>query len=302
MTVAVTGGTGFVGRAVLEEAAARGLALRALTRRAQDPAPGLEWVRGDLGDTDALARLVRGAQAVLHIAGVVNAADPAEFIEGNVQGTRRLVEAAQAAGVTRFVLVSSIAAREPDLSQYGHSKREGERIVEASGLDWTIIRPPAVYGPRDTELFQLFRTARWGIVPIPPRGRTSVIHVADLARLLIAMLPGGEGVSGHVFEPDDGRAGGWSHREFALAIGAALGRRVWAIRVPPGVIMGGAGLDRLARGGGAKLTPDRARYLVHPDWVCDPARAVPGHLWQARIALPEGLGDTATWYRNEGWL
>jgi nucleoside-diphosphate-sugar epimerase len=225
---------------------------------------------------------------------VVSSADADGFLEGNVRGTARLVAAAQTAGVGRLVLVSSLAAREPALSAYGDSKREGERIVEASGLDWTIVRPPAVYGPRDTELFQLFRAAKWGVVPMPPAGRNSVIHVGDLARLLLALVPGGPGVTGGVFEPDDGREGGWPHGEFARAIGRAVGRRV--------LFTAAARLDRLLRGAGAKLTPDRARYMLHPDWACSPDRRVPATLWSPRIPTDEGLAATAAWYRAAGWL
>jgi len=302
MVVAVTGGTGFVGQAVLDEAAARGLAVRALTRRARPPAPGVEWVRGDLADVAALDELVHGAQAVLHIAGVVSSADEAGFVEGNVRGTQRVVAAARGAGVTRFVHVSSLAAREPGLSIYGRTKREGERIVEASGLDWTIVRPPAVYGPRDTEMFQLFRAARWGVVPMPPAGRSSMLHVADLARLLLALLPGGGTLPAQTFEPDDGRDGGWPHRELAHAIGRAVGRKIVSPRVPAPLFSAAARLDRLLRGEGAKLTPDRARYMLHPDWVCSADRRVPPALWQPRIPTPDGLRTTAEWYRAKGWL
>ncbi len=302
MVVAITGGTGFVGQAVLEEAAARGLAVRALTRREQPPAPGVEWVRGDLADVTALGQLVEGARAVLHIAGVVSSADADGFIEGNVRGTERIVVAARSASVPRFVLVSSLAAREPDLSAYGSSKREGELVVEASRLNWTIVRPPAVYGPRDTEMFQLFRAAKWGIVPMPPAGRNSIIHVADLARLLLALLPGGPAISGQMFEPDDGRTGGWSHGELAGAIGAAMGREVLSPRVPARLFTAAARLDRLVRGEGAKLTPDRARYMLHPDWTCSPVRNVPESVWRPRIGTTEGLRATAEWYRRQGWL
>jgi len=193
LTLAVTGGTGFVGQAVIDEAGRRGLPLRVLARREQAPREGVEWVRGELADGAALARLVEGAEAVLHVAGVVNTPDPMGFHLGNVAGTEALVEAAKAAGVARFVFVSSLAAREPGLSKYGESKRDAEDVVQASGLDWTIVRPPAIYGPRDREILDMFRAARWGVVPMPPNGRASMIHVDDLARLQrtrIALGPG----------------------------------------------------------------------------------------------------------------
>lgn len=141
MTIAVTGATGFVGQALLDRAAKAGIAVRALTRRAQEPRPGVEWIKGDLDARAALTRLVSGAEAVIHVAGVVNAPDAAGFEHGNVTGTLNVIEAALAAGVPRFVCVSSLSAREPDLSAYGASKARAERLVMASGLDWTIIRP-----------------------------------------------------------------------------------------------------------------------------------------------------------------
>ena len=307
MTIAVTGATGFVGRAVLDEAAERGTEVRALTRREQEPSAGVEWVRGDLADESALARLVEGARVVLHIAGVVNSHDEAGFVEGNMRGTERLVSAARDSGVARIVLVSSLAAREPGLSVYGRTKRAGERIVEESGLAHTIVRPPAVYGPRDTEMFQLFRAARWGIMPIPAAGRLSLINVADLARLLVTLVEE-EGArqgprQGRTFEPDDGRPGGWSHVELARAIGTAVGRsRVWTPRLSSPLLETAARFDTRLRGVKAKLTSDRARYIAHPDWVCSRARGVPAEIWTPRVFTPEGLRQTAAWYRQEGWL
>src|SRR5690606_402074 len=161
VTIAVTGATGFVGCALREAAAAQGAEIRALTRRPQGKAPGVEWVRGDLHDRKALVRLVANAEAVIHVAGVVNTPDPMGFHLGNVEGTMALVEAAVAARVPRFVFVSSLAAREPQLSKYGASKRHAEKVVAASGLDWTVVRPPAIYGPRDREMLELFKLAKW---------------------------------------------------------------------------------------------------------------------------------------------
>jgi len=302
VTLAVTGGTGFVGQAVIDEASRRGLPLRALARREQAPSEGVEWVHGDLADRAALARLVDGADAILHVAGVVNTPDPMGFHLGNVAGTEALIDAAKAAGIERFVFVSSLAAREPGLSKYGKSKHHAEELVQASGLNWTIVRPPAIYGPRDREILDMFRSATWGVVPMPPDGRASMIHVDDLARLLLALAPSWPGVLRRTFEPDDGRPGGWSHGELATAIGEAVGRRVWAPAVPAKVMRAGAWLDRRLRGTRAKLTPDRIGYMIHPDWVSDPDRAPPPELWRAAIATAEGLQSTARWYREQGWL
>lgn len=300
--LAVTGATGFVGRALLEQTCRRGIPVRALARREQAPCEGVEWLRGDLADEEALGRLVMGASAVLHIAGVVNTPDPMGFHVGNVTGTETLVEAARKAGVRRFIFVSSLSAREPGLSAYGRSKRQAEEVVQASGLEWTIVRPPAIYGPGDREMLELFRAARWGLVPMPPPGRASVVHVADLARLLLALVPASNLTEGRIFEPDDGRAGGWSHRELAEAIGAAVGRRVWVPHLPQQALLLAARLDRLLRGDRAKLTPDRVGYMSHPDWVCSSADVPPSALWRAEVPTEEGLAETARWYRSAGWL
>lgn len=300
--LAVTGATGFVGQSVLEQAARSGVEVRALTRREQPPREGVEWVRGDLNDGPALKRLLSGAGVVLHIAGVVNAPDMAGFHEGNVTGTLNVVNAALAGGVERFIHVSSLSVREPQLSDYGTSKRKGEMIVKASSLDWTVVRPPAIYGPRDTEMFELFKLAKTGIIPLPPGGRASVIHVSDLARLLIALIPGGEDVTSQTFEPDDGTPGGWDQVALARAIGTAMGRRVWPLPLPRWLLEWAAKLDRLIRGDKAKLTADRVSYMSHPDWTVSESARPPASLWEPQVETAIGLHATAAWYKEEGWL
>ena len=303
MKIAVTGGTGFVGSHALELALAEGRAVQALTRRvAATEGPQPQWIPGTLADPAALARLCEGADAVIHIAGAVNVPTRADFAKANIAGTQAVVDAAQAAGVRRLVHVSSLAAREPDLSDYGWSKAGAEQVVRASALDWTIVRPPAIYGPRDADMFEMFRAARWGVLPVPPRGSASIIHVADLARLLLASAQGGAELTGALFEPDDGRAGGWLHGDLARAIGAAMGRKLWAPALPGTLLKSAARIDRLLRGDKARLTPDRARYMVHPDWVSSAENAVPANLWTARIATDVGLVQTADWYRSQGWF
>jgi len=308
--IALTGATGFVGQAVLETALAAGYAVRALTRRTQPERGGVDWVGGDLGNVAALGELMHGVEAVLHVAGVVNAPDAAGFEEGNVTGTLNVIEAAIGAGVRRFVHVSSLSAREPELSVYGASKAKAEKFVMASPLDWTMVRPAAIYGPRDKDMFELFRAARWGVMPMPKDGRASMIHVEDLARLLVALLPPGEslddevlgGASGRIFEPDDGKPQGWDHFEMALAIGWAMGRRPRVIGMSHAMLNRVARLDNFLRGPRAKMTLDRAAYLSHPDWVASPEAAVPAALWQPRIETREGLKATAQWYREQKWL
>ena len=300
--VALTGGTGFVGKATLAALDRAGYAVRALARTVPEATSSAQWVRGDLADRAALAQLVDGAEAVIHVAGLTTAHDPAQFEQANVAGTLALIEAAAKAGVRRFVLVSSLSAREPQLSAYGASKERAERLVMASGLDWTIVRPPGVYGPWDIDYLEMFKLAKLGFVPVPPPGRSSLIHVQDLAELLAALVPAGEHGTQRLFEPDDGHTGGWTHRELARVIGWAVGRRPFVMQLSSRMLARAARADRLIRRSRARLTADRVGYMTHPDWLAREELAVPGAIWRPRISTREGLKATARWYREKGWL
>jgi uncharacterized protein YbjT (DUF2867 family) len=301
LNIAITGATGFVGGRLLELALGSGHHIRALTRRPQPEREGVTWVDGSLDDPESLDRLVEGSNAVIHVAGVINARDAAGFEAGNVTGTAAIVEAAQLARIDRFVHVSSLAAREPELSMYGASKARSEQLVASAPLDWAIVRPPAVYGPGDRETLELFRMAKAGIVLLPPKGRLSVIHVDDLGRLLL-VLAGPGAPTGLTIEPDDGTKGGWSHQQFAKALASGFGRKAVTFSAPRTLISLGATIDRWLRGENAKLTPDRAAYFCHPDWVSDPSMTVPPELWKAAIETTKGIADTARWYEQGGWL
>jgi nucleoside-diphosphate-sugar epimerase len=289
--IAITGGTGFVGSRVLDLA---NTPVRALARRPQPAREGVTWVAGDLADRAALDVLCEGAEAVIHIAGVVSAPTQAAFDAGNVAGTAAVLAAAERAGVKRFVHVSSLAAREPGLSMYGRSKAAAEALVEASGLDWVIVRPPGVYGPADLEMLDIYRLAARGFAVVPP-GRISLIHVDDLATALLALAGGGPSHS--ICEIDDGAAEGYSHREFAAGIGAAQGRRLRFIPLPVSMLRVGA-----AVGVSAKLTRDRAAYIAHPDWVARGGNAALRQLWAPQFDLAAGVADTIAGYNARGWL
>ena len=300
MKLAITGGTGFVGSHLIERALAAGHQLRALTRRPQPARLGVTWVEGALDQPSSLARLAEGCVAVVHVAGVING-DRDAFARGNIAGTEAMVGAAAQAGIDRFIHVSSLAAREPKLSVYGWSKCVSEEPVIAAAGDWTILRPPAIYGPRDREMLELFRLARRRVVPLPPGGRISVIAVEDLCGLILACLDGPVSFQ-RTYEPDDAREGGWTTAELARAIGDAVGRRVLPLPIPRTALLLGARADRLVRGDAAKLTRDRVDYFCHPDWTASPQCRPPAELWRPEIDTRAGLAATARWYRAEGWL
>jgi nucleoside-diphosphate-sugar epimerase len=153
-------------------------------------------------------------------------------------------------------------------------------------------------------MLDLFRAAKWGVVPLPPGGATSIIHADDLARLLVGLAASNAAPTRHqTYEPDDGREGGWSHKELAAAIGRAMGRpAVFAPHLPKSVLEAAAAADRLMRGPKAKLTADRVGYMCHPNWVARSDRKPPSGLWQPTITGEEGLKVTAEWYAREGWI
>ncbi|HCB76428.1 MAG TPA: epimerase [Sphingomonas bacterium] len=299
MILAITGGTGFVGKRLIDRALVAGHRVRALTRRPQAAREGVEWIAGALDTPDALRDLATGAEAVVHVAGVVNAPDKAGFVAGNVTGTQAVAAAAKAVGVPRFVHVSSLSAREPALSTYGWSKAEGEAAVLAAIPGAAVVRPPAIYGPGDMEMLELFRLAKKGVVPLPPPGRFSTIHVDDLADLLLALVASN---AAGVFEADDEAPMGWSHVDFARALGRAVNKRVVPISTPRALLMLSARIARAVQGDRAKLTPDRAAYFSHPDWVVRADRRPPPALWRPAIATEPGLAATAEWYRAAGLL
>ncbi len=304
MKIAITGATGFVGTHLLRHATGAGHDVRALTRRPQPLTPHVEWVEGAIDPAAGLDRLVEGCDAVIHVAGAINAPSRDAFAACNIDGTTAMIEAVKTAGIRRFVHVSSLAAREPQLSDYGWSKAQSEHRVEISDLDWSIVRPPAVYGPGDREMLELFRMAAKGVILLPPAGRLSLIEVGDLARLLVAAATTDDRtLLRKTYEPDDGTPRGMSHRDFAKMLGRAVGRP-GALPLPvPGAILSMASrIEKLARGDKAKLTEDRVRYFCHPDWVARRPLTPPVRLWTPEVTAQDGLAATAAAYREIGWL
>ena len=304
--VAVTGATGFVGPHLVSALARRGLKLRLLVRR-WSPLPSLpgveaEIVQGDLADEGALRRLVDGADVVIHAAGLIKARSPADFMAVNVAGTARLSALAPQA---RFVLLSSLAAREPQLSAYAESKREAEQAVAGRVGPWLAIRAPAVYGPGDRETLAYFRAASRGVAPRPWRNdaRLALIHVEDLAEALAAAVERPPPDS--VYEIDDGREGGYGHGDMAVAAGAALGRRVFSLPVPRIAMeaVGWANGLRQALGGAAQiLTRAKVGELFHTDWTVHDRRLAAAIGFRPRHDLNSGFRETVLWYRRQGWL
>jgi nucleoside-diphosphate-sugar epimerase len=313
MRVAVTGATGFVGSHVIRRLTASGHYVRILARRmpitALTPEKPLEVVLGDLDDQPALRRLVSGVDAVIHVAGVVKARGAEEFDKVNVEGTRHVAAAlAEVSPEIRVIHVSSLAAREPGLSPYCRSKRGGEEAIQAlpNPTRLTIIRPPAVYGPGDPEIFPLFKAASLGICLCPAaRGaRLSLIHGADLAAAITAAAEA-PALSGLVYELDDGRAGGYAWDEIRAVLSAVLARPVRMVRLPRPVstaIACGVELHRRLAGSLTALSLAKVPELYHADWVARGPRLETATGWKPSFDLTKGFADTLAWYRAIGWI
>lgn len=307
-TIALTGATGFIGGHILAEARARGHRVRALTRRPAAASlhdEGVHWVRGSLADNDALRTLVGPADVVIHCAGLVKAVRPAHFFDANEAAVRALLHAVQAREGHRAPLLhmSSLAAREPHLSDYAASKAAGEQVLmKTSGQPWAIVRPPAVYGPGDLEILKLFKSLRYGVGLLPGgrENRTSVVYVEDLARFACDWVEVSARPTGEILEADDGAAGGYRLGDIYAEAARVLNRQVRMVEAPAGLLTMAAQINTaMARltGRAAMLTPGKVRELRHRDWICRPNDAFRGH-WQPRVKLRDGLEATFAWYRR----
>lgn len=303
--VAVTGATGFLGRHLVHALARDGWTPRVLVRR--DPVHPLwrdieiEVVAGDLKTPGALDRLSDGAEVVVHAAGLIKAASLEGFNAVNRDGARAAALAAKATGA-RFVLVSSLAAREPGLSNYAASKRAGEDAVLEAYPEALIVRPPAIYGPGDTETLALFElAAKSPILPVlSPESRVAMIHVHDAAAQLANFC--GNPVSGLV-ELSDVRRDGYTWTEIMSTAGAVMGAKPRLVRLPDGALtLAGTLADAWSS---ASRTPlvfgsGKARELLHANWSLSSAPMSEGV--PSVFGLVDGFAHTVDWYRTEGWL
>jgi nucleoside-diphosphate-sugar epimerase len=303
-TIAVTGATGFAGRHAVAELLKRGHRIVALARhpaRAGLPAE-VDIVEGDLEQAAALAKLVRGADTVVHLAGAITAVQPGDYFRYNTFPTRALAEAAVRAGVRRFVFASSLAAREQELSSYGASKFAAEQALRQfdGSLSTIMLRAPAIYGPGDRGTLPLIRELTHGVAMIPGRraARFSLLYVEDFARIL------GDAVASDaagLLDVCDGTPGGYGWDDLIAIAGEAEGRTIRPVFLPKPLVAGVAflagGIARLT-GKPGMVNPGKVNELYHRDWV---ARG-PGWPLASPITFARGYPETLAWYRAAGWL
>jgi nucleoside-diphosphate-sugar epimerase len=303
-TVALTGATGFIGSRLARILRQAGWQVRALVR----PLTGtgrladlnVTWVTGTLEDSQSLTALVTGADAVVHCAGAVRGAKEADFRRVNVTGVERIVTAARRQSpAPHFLLISSLAAREPQLSAYAASKRDGERALQnqAGTMPWVILRPPAVYGPGDREILPMFRWMMRGIAFFtgPGSARFSLLYVDDLATAVACLLEQRDNVRGATFELHDGRQDGYSWNDIVSTVRELRRSPVIRVRVPLLWLKLAAALNEgIARlfSLSPMLTLGKIRELSHPDWVASNQAIYLATGWQPSVPLEQGLCRT----------
>lgn len=296
--VALTGATGFVGRALLDRFLEGGRPVRCLVRNpssyeAESPA---RVITGDLDNQSALDELVAGAETVVHCAAALGGMARGDLHRINVIGTARLARAAEKAGVRRYILASSLAAREPGLSDYAATKRAAEQAARNAGdrMQVVTLRLPAIYGPGDRNTAPLMQAMQMGLLPEPGRdARFSLLYVDDAADALAAAV-GASGDPSGVYEVSGGgEACSW--RSLAAAASRVCGRRVRLVATPRPVADLAADLSGFTArmtGRPSIFTRGKVRELFHPDWTVSDDAYTRATGWRAGMSLERGLTRT----------
>lgn len=300
LSIAITGATGFIGAVLLRHLVDQGFHVRALYRPTSTPSPNqtdsVQWQPGNLDDIESLRALVAGVDAIVHCAGAVRGTSLEQFEETNTTGVTHLLEVAVEQEVPRFLLMSSLAAREPALSAYAASKKSGETALLKfqDRISCDILRPPAVYGPGDREMLPLLKLIKRGIVPIigGKDARFSLIYVDDLAAAVSCLLKSDYTPKNSCFELHDGHPDGYTWRQIVTLATKLNGKKPHCLAIPRFLLQIIALLNAsLARLFGYRpmLTPGKVRELFHPDWACDNTAISEATDWQPRILFSEGM-------------
>jgi len=318
--ILVTGGTGFVGSHLVEKLLARGQSVRCLVRPASAkrrlPA-GVERAVADLAGGQGVAEALDGVDLVFHLAGVTKALSPDGYYAGNARATETLARALAGRPV-RLVHVSSLAAIGPSLdgqpvqedapphpvSTYGKSKLEGERIVRRLVSDAVIVRPPAVYGPRDTDIFQILKAVAQGLVLEIAGGERwfSAIYVEDLVDGLWAAANAAN-AAGRAYFLAYRKPASW--QELGATAARLMGRRPLTLRIPLVVARSIGFFGEVwshIRRNPAIISREKVAEACYRFWTCDCARAAAELGFEAPTPLETGLAKTLAWYKEAGWL
>jgi nucleoside-diphosphate-sugar epimerase len=327
MRAFITGANGFLGSHLVDRLIERGDEVHVLVRKTSN----LQWLigkdvrfhYGDVsGDGKGLREALQEADVLFHVAGVLKAHRPQTYYEVNAQGTANLLETCLEVrpDIRRVVVVTSLAAHGPNsgdgaareedechpLGDYGKSKRDQELVAlkYAGRLPVTIVRPPAIYGPRDDQILTFFKMVRRGLALLPGDGRgvLNMTHVQDVVTGMLLAAEHPKAV-GEIFFVGGERNHTWT--EAAEAIAGALGRKALKLRVPGAVVYAVCGaaeaLGRLLKRT-FTLNLAYARNFLQRNWALDISKAVRLLGYRPAFSLADGARDTARWYFEEGWL
>jgi nucleoside-diphosphate-sugar epimerase len=326
MKALVTGASGFIGSHLVELLLQKNYSVRCLLRRTSS----MSWLKGlpieimygDVFEEAGLADAVRDVDVIYHSAGLTKAKTKEEYFRANAGGTRKLLEAARrfAPGLRRFVLISSQTAAGPSSSKtpitenvpshpittYGRSKQKAEEICLefASHFPVTITRPPAVYGPRDKDIFEFFKTMSKGLQPVVGFGEKyiSLIHVTDLVRGIV-MAGESERSAGETYFISSKDVYGW--KQIGGITRRVLGRGALTLRIPEAgvyVIAAFAEFFGLFSPKPVLINFEKARDMVQDYWTCDASKARRDFGFEQEISLESGIQQTVAWYKEKGWL
>ncbi len=297
--VLLTGATGFIGQHLQKKLQSEEMDVMAVvrpsSRHKNSLLPGTGKILAELDDANQLASAITSSSAIIYCAGSVRGRNLEDFDAANISGVRAIVNAMNHAksGVP-LLLISSLAASRPQVSDYANSKFLGEQeVVGHADFPWTILRPPAVYGPGDKEMLPILKMARkgWIMPPGPRQQRLSLIHVDDVASAVMAWLKSWKNCNQSTYTLDDGHSGGYDWPEIAQTASPGGYRRV---NIPAWVISSAGHINlTLSRmlGYAPMLTPGKARELTQDHWVCNNTALSEATGWNPEINLAQGINS-----------
>ncbi len=324
MKALITGATGFIGSHLAKELLERGYEVTCLVRKTSD----LKWlsgldiklIEGNCSDRASLNNCVKGKDYIFHLAGLIKTNCTEDFYSVNAKGTENLIEAVAGNNpeIKRFVYLSTLSAFGPrvnahlpgensnphPISDYGKSKLRGEEaaLKYSFRIPISILRPSAVYGPRDKEFFLLFKFIKKRIMPYWGNGHTSMVYVDDLIEAILLSAENEKAV-GRTYFISDGEV--YSNEEIINKIASALNVKVFMLKLPKPVLQTigflGDGISKMM-GTNTMINRDKIKELMYPDWVCDITRAKDDLCFQPKVGIEKGIKWTADWYKIHRWL